>query len=165
MPVTTTIAMVGLGLAAAGTAVNVVGQQQAGQASRKAEQIRKRQMRVQADRERRQAIREGMQARAAANTNITQGGAQFGSAVGGLSQVTSNAGQRVSDTNIQQGMGEALFRANDKMSQGKMISGIGSSIAGLGTTMIGSAEGLNRIAQQPGTKLWGNDNWLGQGAR
>lgn len=166
MPVASTIAMVGLGLAAAGTVTSVVGQQQAGQASRQAERIRRQQMRVQADRERRTAIREGMQARAMANTNLTQGGASASSAFGGgVGQVVSNVGQRVSDTNVNQNLGEALFRANDKMSQGKMISGIGSSIAALGQVAVGQADAIGRISQQPGTKLWGNDNWLGQGSR
>jgi hypothetical protein len=145
MPAVTTLAMVGLGLAAAGTGANVYGQTKQAAASKQAERIRQRQMRVQADRERRQAIREGMQARAMANTNLSNQGGAFGSAQGGLSQVVSNAGQRVSDTNVNQNLGEALFRANDKLSQGKMISGIGSSVAALGTQMIGSADQINRV--------------------
>lgn len=149
----TTAAGLGTAASLAGTGASVYGQIQAGEASREAEKIRRTQMRVSADRERRQTIRSAMQARATANTAGMAQGASFGSGVaGGQAQVYSDAAQRVGDTNLNQGLGESLFDANARMSQGRSIASIGEGAANFGKQLFANQDAISRLAQQPFAK-------------
>lgn len=140
------IAGIALALAAVGTGVAIRGQQQAAQGERRAEAIRQRQMQVTADRERRQAIRQAMQARAAGNVAGVNQGAFFGSGVaGGQAQAVAQGGRMVADTNVNENLGNLMFGANILASRGRMVAGIGSSLTGLGTSLMGNQAALQRI--------------------
>lgn len=150
MAAATTIAIAGLAMAGAGTAVNYAGQQQQAKASREAERIRERQMRVDADRARTQALRTAMRERALSNATSTSQGAYAGSgAAGGFSQIMSNAGNRVGAVNTNEFLGEQLFRANDAFVRGGQVAYIGTGMTRLGAAGFGSAQTLGNMMQGP----------------
>lgn len=144
--ISTTAAGIGTALSAVGTGVNVLGSIQAGAASKQAEEIRRRQMMVTAQRERRQAIRGAMQATAATRTAGVAGNALEGSGVaGGLAQQSSDMGQKVGDINTQENFGNQMFSANAKLSEAKSLEAIGTGAASFGKSLFTSADALGRI--------------------
>lgn len=137
---------VGLGLAGAGAVIQADAAKDVARGQRDAERIRQRQMAVQADRERRQAIRAAMQARAGAMVGATAQGAQAGSGIaGGVSQVVSDAGRQVGDTNINEGLGNLMFAANALVSRAQSQASIGQAVGSLGSTILGSSAAIGRV--------------------
>lgn len=147
------LAGITLALAAGGLAANVVGTQQAAQGERRAEAIRQRQMQVTADRERRQAIRAAMQTRARANVALTSQGGSPGSAVAGLGQQVQDAGQAVSDTNINENLGNLMFSANAMTSRGRSLASTGSAVQNFGMSLYGQGDALRRMTAGWGSSL------------
>lgn len=161
MPIATTtaIAIGSLATAAVGAGVNIAGQQKQVAAQKQAEKLRERQMNVEAERAKREALRNAMRERAIANAvGVTQG-ASFGSGVqGGFSQIGSNAGQRFGDINTNQGIGQGLFDANAKFSEGGTTAAIGTGIMKLGAAAYQSSDELGRMFQRPGDVGMGSWN-------
>lgn len=151
---------VGLGLAGAGAVVQADAARDAARGQRQAEAIRQRQMAVQADRERRQAIRAAMQARAGAMVGAVSQGAQAGSGIaGGVSQVVAEGGQQVGATNINENLGNLMFAANALVSRAQSQASIGQAVGNLGSTILGSSAAIGRVGnnmfgggQQPNTQ-------------
>lgn len=139
------LAGIAIALAAGGLATNIAGQRQAAEGEKRAEAIRMRQMRVQADRERRQAIRAAMQTRAQANVALTAQGGAPGSASAGLGQQVQDAGQAVAGTNINENLGNLMFGANALTSRGRTLAGIGSGVSSFGMSLFGQGDALRRI--------------------
>ena len=141
----------GLGtvLTAAGTGTSLYGNIQASAASKEAEDIRRRQMFQNAQRERRTAVRNAMRAQAQTNTAGMAQGALEGSGVGGgLAQASGGLAQSIGDTNINQTLGNQMFQANAQFSQGRMISAIGTGASGLGRQLVSDAPAIGRIGAQ-----------------
>jgi hypothetical protein len=147
------LAGITLALAAAGTAASISGAQQAAAGERRAEEIRQRQMRVTADRERRQAIRAAMQTRARANVALTAQGGSPGSASAGLGQQVQDAGQGVSDTNVNENLGNLMFSANAMTSRGRSLASTGSAVQNFGMSLYGQGDALRRMTAGWGTNL------------
>lgn len=151
MPAATTIAIAGLAAAAGGTALNYKGQKDQAAAQRRAEAIRERQMQVEADRARRDALRTAMRERALANASATAQGAYAGSGIGGgVAQIQSNAGYRVGAVNTNEFFGEQLFRANEAFAQGGSVAAIGTGLTRLGSAAFTNAQTVGNIFQRPG---------------
>lgn len=126
-----------IGAGIVGTVLQIKGQATAAAASKKAEDARKRQMNLEADRMRRQAIREAIVARATALSNATTQGAQDSSGLaGGIAQVTGQEGRNILGINQNQEIGNIIFDQNAKMAQGNSLANLGSSVQGFGS-MIG----------------------------
>lgn len=143
---TTTAQGAATALSAIGTATSLGGNLMSAQASREAERLREAQMRINAMRERRQTIRSAMQARAAANVaGVSQGASEGSGVAGGFSQVSSDMSQRVGDTNTNEAIGSAMFRANDVASQGRMISEIGKGMNQFSKDLYQSGPAIGRL--------------------
>jgi hypothetical protein len=119
----------------AGGYLQYKGQQQQTAALQKAERLRERQMNLQAQRERRDAIRQAMAARATALATATSQGASApgSSALGGAyGQITGEANRQVLAINQNQEIGAGIFKANRQYSQASLTTGFGSMVAGVG---------------------------------
>ena len=133
----------------AGGYLQYKGQQQQTAALQKAERLRERQMNLQAQRERRDAIRQAMAARATALATATSQGASAAgsSALGGAyGQIQGEAGRQVLAVNQNQEIGKGIFKANRAYSQGTLTSGFGSMIGNtgkaIGTFMESAAKSM-----------------------
>lgn len=147
--IATTAEGVGATAALAGAGTNLYGNIVQAQASREAEAIRMQQMRITADRERRQTIRNAMQARSnAVSAGVAQGAFEGSGLAGGVAQVTSDSAQRVGDSNVNENLGAQLFSANAALSQGRSISGIGGGLGTFGGVLASKANALGRIGAQ-----------------
>jgi hypothetical protein len=112
------------------------GAQKQQKASMKAETIRKKQMDFEAMRARRQALRESMVARAQAMQGASDQGASFGSAiVGGVSQVSGQAGSNVRAINVGQDLGTQMFKANMDYSKAGGLINLGGLFGTIGGAM------------------------------
>jgi len=131
----------------AGSYLQYKGQQQQTAALQKAERLRERQMNLQAQRERRDTIRQAMAARATALATATSQGASAAgsSALGGAyGQIQGEANRQTLAINQNQQIGKGIFAANRAYSQGTLTSGFGSMVAGIGGAVGGLLEsGVN----------------------
>lgn len=140
------IAGAGLALSTAGTAIQFAGQRQAQKGEQRAEAIRRAQMEIESQRERRGIIRQAVQARAAALSNATAQGAADGSGLsGGLSQITSQAGQASTASFQNQGLGVGMFAANRQISAGQSQASLGSGIGSLGGSLVNNSQTIGRL--------------------
>lgn len=152
----TTIAAVGLGLAAVGTAVNIKGQQKAAAASKKAERLREKQMNLEAARRRREIVREAQLARSQALAAGVSQGADVGSSgvQGGFAQIAGRAGLSTLQVNQGQDIGAGLFDANADIASGESISSFGKSVQGFGGKLMANADTISANLESYG--LFGN---------
>ena len=149
---------IGTLLTAAGTGTSLYGNIQASQASKEAEDIRRRQMFQNAQRERRTAVRNAMRQQAAtASAGVSQGAFEGSGVGGGLAQATSGAGQAIGDTNINNTLGSQMFAANAQMSQGRTIASIGAGASQLGRQLVSDAPAIGRIGAQLFSRPLAND--------
>ena len=133
--------------AAAGTGYSVYQGQQAAAASKKAEQLRKRQFQLQQLNDRRKAIRDYQLRRATSVSNI-QGatGSLDNSATGGaLSALSSTLGTQLGELQQSSNIGNALFNANADYAQASANAQAGAQVAGFGKEVFGSRDEIGRI--------------------
>lgn len=144
--ISTIIAGVGIAASVAGTAVSYMGQRSAVKASERAEAIRKRQMDLEAQRERRSAVRQSILARAQTLTAGTQMGAGAGSGVaGGLGSLSSQLAGNIRNINQGQQLGTQMFGANADMARGQGMASMGAGISSLGGTLVNNAGTFGRV--------------------
>lgn len=146
MGIETIIGLVGLGLGAVGTAVQVVGQNKAAKAQQKAETLRENQMNLEAARTRRQQVREMLAARGAALTAGANQGTGEGSGIaGGLAQVQQTAGAATVATNQNQNIGAGIFSANRAYASAQTMSSFGSGISSLGGALVKNQTTIGKL--------------------
>lgn len=137
-----------LGTAASivGTGMGVVGQFQQAKAQKKAEQLRERQMNLEAARSRREIARKAVVARSEAlSTGVAQG-AQFGSGVqGGMAQITGTAARDTLAVNQNQEIGKGIFDANYDSYRAGTLSSIGQGFQSIGQNMVQNRELYGRV--------------------
>ncbi len=154
---TTIIAGIGLGIAAAGAGVQYTGQVKAEKAADKSEQLREQQMNLDAQRKRRQAIREMIINRSIAVSNGVNQGASTNdsSIIGSQSQQTNSAAQNLVATTQSQGIGHGLFKANAEYAAGQGVANLGGNISGFGGQVVQNSEMISRVGAKSG--LWKSD--------
>lgn len=152
---------IGVGLAIAGTATSIFGSTQANKANKavtaaqmRAEQIREQAMTVDADRRRREIIRQGMILRAQAlATGVAQGAQHSSSLQGAFGQIAGQTSFGIEGVDLQEGFGHELFAANRQLlaarqsqANAQSIQQIGGSISSLGGAVIGSMGAIDRLS-------------------
>ena len=150
----------GIGLGVAGAATSISGASEANQAQQailaaeaKAEKVRQEAMLNDADRRRRQMIRQGIIQRSQALSTATNQGANESSALpGAFGQIQGNTSFAVSGVNEQVNFGTQLFKANQELLAAKSqlanaqeTSSIGSSISSLGGSLISNAGTIGKL--------------------
>lgn len=130
----------------AGTGLQVAGQMKAQEAAEKAETLRNAQMNLEATRQRRQIIRQSLIARGqAVNSATAQGAAEGSGLAGGVSQIASQTGSNLAGVNASQGLGQAMFGANQQLSQAQTMSSFGSGLSSLGGALFQNQQQIGRL--------------------
>ena len=143
---TTIIGAVGLGLSAAGTVTSMMGQAAASAASKRQEELRKRQMDLETNRQRRGVIRQALRARSMAMVNGQEQGAMFGSGMaGGLNSITSQAASNTQGLNQTQEIGVGIFKTNQQITGAQELASFGSGLSSLGNSVAGNSETFGRV--------------------
>jgi hypothetical protein len=127
----------------AGGYLQYKGMQKQTAALQKAERLRERQMNLQAQRERRETIRQAMLARSTALATTTAQGASApgSSALGGAyGQITGEAGRQTLSINQNQEIGAGIFAANRAYSKASLTTGFGQMVSGVGAAAGGFIE-------------------------
>lgn len=144
--VSTIIAGVGLAIGAAGAGVQYSASQKQAAAMEKGEELRKKQMNLDAQRRTRQVIREGLIARSQALTNATAQGAEAGSGLqGGYAGIQSNTLYNASGIEQNRQIGSQIFDANKQYAQAGSQMALGQGISSLGGAMVQNSQTLGRI--------------------
>jgi len=139
-------------LAGYGTVTQMSAASDQAEASKRAEDLRKKQMEFNAQREKRQAFREAQGARAVALSNTAAAGAEDSSALpGAYGQIAGQYGTRVSGINENLSIGRGLFEAKAAESEAKGQIAFGSGMSSFGKDLIGVSPELGRI----GSSLFG----------
>jgi hypothetical protein len=116
--------------AAIGAVIGAVGQIQQARAAKKAEKARERQMNLDVQRKRREAVRQAMAARAMALNNATAQGASMGSGLaGGYGQIGGDLARNQVALSQDQQLGRQVFSANRQFAQAGTLVGIGQGIS------------------------------------
>lgn len=137
---------VGSAAAVAGAGASIYGNIRSAEASKRAENLRQKQMELQHMREIRQIFRQSQNARAVALSNAVGSGAKESSALpGGYGQIAGAAGAMTTAANENLDIGRGLFSANRDTATGKEIAGVGGGLYQLGKDVIGSSEAIGRI--------------------
>lgn len=153
MGLETIIGVIGLGLGAVGTGVQMVAASKAEKAQKRAETLRENQMKLEASRTRRQQVREMLAARGAALTAAESQGAGEGSGVaGGLAQVQNTGGSAINATNQNQAISSNIFSANRQYASAQTLSSIGGGIGSLGGALVKNQSTLAKV----GNYMMGN---------
>lgn len=176
----------GVGFAAAGMFTSLMGageQQQAREesiaAQQRMEDIRQQAMRVDADRRRRQMVREYLIARSTALARGTAQGAsaQGGSAMqGAFGQAAGRAAFGISGINQVEDFGNQMFAANRALLQAKLHMGdaqatsqMGSSLTSLGGAFLSHGGAMDRVFGGFGGEMQPmgltGPSWFGSGGR
>lgn len=118
---------------AIGTVVSAFGQWKQSDIAKKQEKMRQRQMNLEADRRKREIIREGQRARAMALNNATAQGAAEGSGLqGGYGQIAGQTNNSLLAINQDQSIGNRMFSLAGKYANWGTVSSIGQGVTQLG---------------------------------
>lgn len=152
--------LVGVGLSVSGAITSFVGasQQQAANADavaaqQRAEAARFKAMKIDADRRRRQLIRQAQIASAQAlATGVAQGASKGSALPGAYGQIAGQLGFGLTGVNQQEALGTELFAANQQLLQAKLAgasaattSALGQSFTSVGNTIIGNLDKIGRV--------------------
>lgn len=121
-----------------GTVFGLIGANKQAKAAKRAEALRQRQMNLEAMRQKRQLVREGIVARANATNNaVAQGAAEGSGLAGGIATVTGNQNRNVQAVNQDTELSNGIFAANKKYASGGTLIAIGQGISSLGSAFQG----------------------------
>ena len=130
----------------AGTGLKVVGAIGQNRARKEQEELRRRQMNLEADRQRRQTVRQMIVNKAIATSNAYAQGAGDGSGLaGGVAQLTGEGARGVQGINQNQELGVDMFAANRKESVYGTVGQIGSGLSSLGGSLMGNMGTFTRV--------------------
>lgn len=152
----TVIAAIGLGLSAVGAGVTYYGQSKAAQAQKKQEKIRKKQMNLDLMRQRREALRKMLVAKALGVSNsASQGAVASDSAVqGGIAQAVGTANISATDINQNGELGTAMFKANAQEASAQGTAAMGAAFGSWGSGLVNNSTTISRVGASFG--LWKN---------
>lgn len=147
MAIASTI-IAGLAIAASvvGTAVSVYGSIQANKSQKRAEQLREKQMNLEAARKQRELVRQKQLQNAQALAVATAQGAQQGSGLqGAYGSIASSTGRQQVATSQNQEIGAGIFAANRATSNASSIAETGGGLSSLGQGILNNYGVLQRV--------------------
>lgn len=154
------LAVIGMGLSALGVGTSFFGSlmgndanQDLVSAQQKAEKLRYQQMQADAERKRRQAIRQGIiQQHQAVSNTVLQGAGESSGAYGAAGQVNQEVGWNVAGVNIAEHFGKGIYEANQQalaakgeIANAETIKSFGSGLSSLGGAMLGNMGTINSL--------------------
>lgn len=138
--------LVGTAATVGGTLMQAGAAKDAAAEQKRQESIREVQMQVDANRQRRQIIRQSMVARAEAlSTSTAQGAGSSSGLAGGLAQNTAESGQGVLGVNQALESGSAIFASNRRLADAQTRQSMGAGISSLGGALVSSAPQIGRL--------------------
>lgn len=148
-----TATIIALSTAAAGIATSAYGYKKQADASQaladstnKAEELRRQQAELTAQREQRKLFQDEMRARAQANSLLAAAGANFGSVVGGVfGNIEGSLGQNSLALAQNINIGEQLFTANEATSNAKADLSTANATVDVGRSLFSSSEKIGNI--------------------
>lgn len=112
-------------------------------ASRRLEELRKRQMMLDAMRQRRQVIRDALLARSTALTAATYQGAEGGSGLqGAYGQITGRAAQNIQGIEQSAAIGAKMFDANAQIADAGAVMAVGQGVSSYGSGQMSYGQGV-----------------------
>jgi len=147
MAIASTI-IAGLAIAASvvGTGLSVYGSVQANKASKRAEQLREKQMNLEATRKQRELIRQKQVQNAQALAVATAQGAQQGSGLqGAYGSISGSTGRQQLATSQNQEIGAGIFAANRSAASASTIADAGGGLSSLGQGILNNYGTLQRV--------------------
>lgn len=158
----------GAAIGAIGSVVSVVGQvmsysaqqrmiNEQTAASKRAENAREQQMQLDAQRRRRQAVREGLLARSMSLSAGVNQGAQYGTGVaGGMAGAMGMSLENQQGVNSGEILGSRIFQANrdyfDATQRGQAGMALGQGISALGGALTSNAGAIGRLGGGTGSE-------------
>lgn len=140
------IAAIGLGLSAAGAFEQFTGAKKAEKGAERAENARQAAQNLDAQRRKRQIIRDAQLARSQALANATAQGAQEGSGLqGGLAQISGEKNDSILGVNLNQQLGNEVFAANKQQRQGQSQANVGQAIQSVGGAIMQNRGAIERV--------------------
>lgn len=148
------VGAIGVGLQVAGSVFGSMAQQkmvaEQTRASKKAENAREQQMRLESANRRRQAVREAVVGRAMAQSVGVAQGAQYGSGVAGaMANATAQGAENQQVTSATEAIGGRVFEANreyfDATQKGSAKVAMWQGISSLGGAISSNAGRINQI--------------------
>lgn len=122
----------------AGAFVQAKGAADASAASKRAEDLRERQMNLESASQRRQVYRNVLRARAFSLVTAGSKGASSGSALSGsLGQITNQGAENTRGVNQGQSIGAGIFTANRDIADAQGMAAWGGGLSSLGQTISG----------------------------
>jgi len=139
MPIAALLGGVSLIATLAGTFMQMSAAKTQAKESAKTEELRKQQMNLESGRQRMQAIRQMMLARATAQVNAVAGGVDSGSSgvQGGLNQITGQSASNITGINQAQSIGAGIFDANKRIAEAGGLAAFGQGLTSLGSSISG----------------------------
>lgn len=139
---------IGVVLQAIGIGVSVFGAVEQTAAADKAEKLREQQMNLDAQRQKRDIVRNSILANSQAVSTATNQGAASGSALpGAYGQISGRAGDQTLAVDQNQEIGRGIFAANRASYSGSLISDFGSGLTSLGNMFLQDAGTINKVGQ------------------
>lgn len=140
------IPLVGLALSAVGVGVSAYSAVQSAEASQDAERARKQQMQLDANRRRRESIRESMLAQGQALNAAAAQGASEGSAVkGATAAISGNAAESIVNTNQNVALGNQIYDANGRRAGWEGIGSIGQGVQSWGSMITNNSDKIAKL--------------------
>lgn len=150
------VGLIGTAISLVGTFMQTSAQQkmvaEQTAASKRAENGREQQMQLDAQRRRRQAVRESLLARSMSLTVGTSQGAQYGTGVAaGMSGATSQSLENQQGINSAELIGSRIFQANrdyfDATQRGQSGMALGAGISSIGGAIVSNAGAISQLGQ------------------
>jgi hypothetical protein len=148
-----TLTAIGLGISAVSAGAQYSANQQAAKASRRAERLREQQMKLDAQRKRRETIRQALAATSLATARSVGQGVGEGSSVffGAYGQTMGELGRQINYTNVSEQIGGQLFDANADYASAVSAASTFNALGNIGTGLMTNAKTIDEI----GTSLFG----------
>lgn len=144
-----TITAIGLGISALAGGAAFVQQQEVTKQAKKAEGLRKEQMKLSAARERRKEIRQMLLQRASiVNSAANQGALGSSSQVGGAGSAVATGSQNIRNINQSEAIGSQLFDTNEAQAQARGNAGNAQAVSGFGFSLAQNAGPASRSLNQ-----------------
>lgn len=148
MGLMTAIAVGGIAIAGAGAIGQNKARKEASQASKQAEELRRKEMELENRRRMTQLIRSAAIARARSIASASAAGATFSSlAEGGLGSIQSQAGANVEAQATNVSLGRQMFEANANLAEAQGEAAVWSSVTDFGKTLFANSEPISNIGK------------------
>jgi hypothetical protein len=149
MPFSALIPLIGLAFSAIGTGVAVYSAIESNNAANQAEDARKKQMQLDVDRRRREAVRQSQLAQGQALNSAAAQGAEQGSAIkGSIAAISGNAAETIKNNNQNEALGNQLYDANGRRAGWEAFSSVGGGLQNIGSLISNNNIKLQKLASQ-----------------